>query len=288
MASPGRQEEMIGLLQERSGSSVRRSCRVLGLRRQTYYRRKQGFRMEERDKEVIEMLHRVTKRFIAWGFWMVFYYLRCNGYTWNHKRVYRVWKQEELHLRLPPKRPGLRRSYKELLAPERINEGWAMDFVSDWVVGPNEQAVRIINIMDECSRKALWTEAHSSISAKKLIEVLDQVVAWRGAPAYIRCDNGPEFISNCLQEWAQKQDVELRFIQPGKPSQNGLIERLNKTLRVECLNLAWFRNLSELNEQIQAWSYTYNQERPHQNLGYKTPDHYEILNQELYFSVVAA
>ncbi len=269
---------MIDLFKDRSGGSVRRSCRVLGLRRQTYYRRKQGFRVEERDKEVMEMLHRVTKRFIAWGFWMVFYYLRCNGYTWNHKRVYRVWKQEALHLRLPPKRAVIRRSYKELLPPERINEGWAMDFVSDWVVGPNEQAFRIINIMDECSRKALWIQAHLSISAKTLIEALDQVVAWRGAPAYIRCDNGPEFISHRLKAWADKHNVELRFIQPGKPSQNGLIERLNKTLRTECLNLAWFKSLCELNEQIQAWSYTYNQERPHQNLGFKTPDDYEILN----------
>jgi putative transposase len=166
MASPGRQEEMIDTLKDQSGSSVRRSCRVLGLRRQTYHRRKLGFRVEERDKEIIEMLHRVTKRFIAWGFWLVFYYLRCNGYTWNHKRVYRVWKQEQLHLRLPPKRAVIRRSYQELLPPERINEGWAMDFVSDWVVGPNEQSVRIINIMDERSRKALWTQAHSSISAR--------------------------------------------------------------------------------------------------------------------------
>jgi len=284
MASPGRQEEMIDTLKDQSGSSVRRSCRVLGLRRQTYHRRKLGFRVEERDKEIIEMLHRVTKRFIAWGFWLVFYYLRCNGYTWNHKRVYRVWKQEQLHLRLPPKRAVIRRSYQELLPPERINEGWAMDFVSDWVVGPNEQSVRIINIMDERSRKALWTQAHSSISARKLIETLDQVVAWRGAPAYIRCDNGPEFISHRLQEWADRHQRELRYIQPRK----GLIERLNKTLRVECLNLAWFKNLAELNEQIQAWSYTYNQERPHQNLGFKTPDHYEILNKKLYFSMVAA
>lgn len=125
MASPRRQEEMIDLFKERSGGSLRRTCRVLGLRRQTYYRRKHGFRVEERDREVAEMLHRVTKRFIAWGFWMVFYYLRSNGYARNHKRVYRVWKQEELNLRLPPKRPVIRHSYKEQLPPERINEGWA-------------------------------------------------------------------------------------------------------------------------------------------------------------------
>jgi putative transposase len=116
-----------------------------------------------------------------------------NGY--NH-----VWKQEQLHLRLPP--------------------------------------------MDECSRKALWTQAHSNISAKKLIETLDQVVAWRGAPAYIRCDNGPEIISSQLEAWSDKHQVELRRIQPGKPRQNGLIERLNKTLRMESLNLSWFKNFA--------------------------------------------
>lgn len=279
---------MIDFTKDQLGTTVRRSCRVLGIRRQTYYRRKQGYRSEDRDNELAALLHRVTKRFIAWGFWMVFYYLRNNGCTCNHKRVYRVWKQEQLHLRIPPKRPQLRRDYQELLSPSCVNEGWAMDFVSDYVAGPQEQAVRIINILDECSRRALWTEAYTNISAKTLIKVLDKVVAWRGAPAYIRCDNGPEFISYRLKKWAKDNNTEIRFIQPGKPNQNGLIERLNKTLRTECLNLAWFRDIPELNEQIQAWSYSYNHERPHQNLGYKTPDMYEMLNQNLYFSVVAA
>ena len=100
--------------------------------------------------------------------------------------------------------------------------------------------MRIINIIDEGSRRALWTEAHKSISGKKLTEILDHVVEYRVKPAYIRCDNGPEFISQKLELWAQEHQIELRFIQPGKPSQNGLIERLNKTLRTECLNLCWF------------------------------------------------
>ena len=105
---------------------------------------------------------------------------------------------------------------------------------------------------------------------------------------YIRCDNGPEFISEKLKLWAGKHDIELKFIQPGKPSQNGLIECLNKTLRTECLNLSWFQSLEELNEEIQAWSQIYNLERPHKNLGNIAPDHYEIINQNLYFSAVAA
>jgi putative transposase len=158
------------------------------------------------------------------------------------------------------------------MSPDGINEGWAMDFLSDWVVGPTKKQVRIINIMDEGSRRALWTEAHHSISAKKLIEVLNQVVEYRGCPAYICYDNGPEFISKKLAAWAEGNRIELRFTQPGKPTQNGLIERLNQTLRKECLNLTWYRSMEQLNEEIQVWSQIYNFERPHINLGKVTPN----------------
>lgn len=235
-----------------------------------------------------EVLHQVTKRFVAWGFWMVFHYLRRQGHAWNHKRVYRIWKAKGLHLRIPPKRSRISRTYQDLLAPDQINEGWAMDFLSDWVVGPNQEKVRIINIMDEHSRKALWSEAYSSICAKTLIAVLDHVVEWRGCPAYIRCDNGPEFICGKLQQWTKERGIELRFIQPGKASQNGLVERLNKTLRVECLNLEWFSSLAVLNEKVQAWSVIYNTIRPHSSIGYQTPDELELQNQNLYFKLVAA
>ena len=278
---------MIDMITTERESSVRQCCGVLGFRRQTYYDRKQGHRPEALDADIAELLHEVTKRFVAWGFWMVFHFLRRQGHPWNHKRVYRIWKAEGLHLRLPPKRPKIRRQYQDLLAPGQINEGWAMDFVSDWVVGPGQQTVRIINIMDEYSRKALWTEAYSSISAKTLVEVLDKVVECRGVPAYIRCDNGPEFISARLEKWAGEHQVELKFIQPGKPSQNGLIERLNGTLRTECLNLEWFKSIPVLNEKIQEWSVIYNTIRPHSSIDYLTPDELEQINYRLYFKAVA-
>ena len=267
--------------------SIRRKCSVLGFRRQTYYRRKAGHRPEQEDYWIAEVLHTVTQEFIAWGFWLVFHYIRKLGYSWNHKRVYRVWKQENLHLRKVPKRKKIKREYLDLLPPEKVNEGWAMDFLSDWVVGPNQQKVRIVNVMDECSRMALWTEAHENISAKTLIDVLNKVVAWRGLPAYIRCDNGPEFISEDLAKWA-KDKVEIRFIQPGKPSQNGLIERLNGTLRKECLNLEWFESMEVLNEQIQDWTGIYNYLRPHSSLKYLTPDEFEQQNEKFYLKTVAA
>lgn len=260
----------------------------MGFRRQTYHDRKSGHRPELADEGLADILHQVTGRFVAWGFWKTFYYVRNLGHKVNHKRLYRVWKQQGLHLRLPPKRRRIYRKYQKLLSPEKVNEGWAMDFVSDWVVGPSQKQVRIINIMDEGSRRALWTEAHSNISAKKLIKILNRTLEYRGKPAYIRCDNGPEFISQKLELWALGHNIELKFIQAGKPSQNGLIERLNKTLRAECLSLSWFTSMEELNEEIQNWSQAYNQLRPHENLKNMTPDQYENQNQNFYYSVVAA
>ena len=270
-----------------SGKSIRRRCLVLGFRRQTYYKRKSGNRPEQEDIWIAEVLHAVTSDFIAWGFWMVYHYLRGLGYTWNHKKMYRVWKQENLHLRKLPKRPKIKRKYLGLIAPKKVNQGWAMDFLSDWVVGHGQQRVRVINIVDECSRKALWTEAHESISAKKLVDVLDKVVAWRGKPEYIRCDNGPEFISEKLRDWAMNNDIDLKFIQPGKPSQNGIIERLNGTLRRECLNMEWFSSMELLNEHIQDWWRVYNSIRPHSSLKYMTPDTFEKQNEKLYLKTVA-
>jgi putative transposase len=270
-----------------SAQSIRQKSRVLKIRRQTYYSRKKGHRPEQVDAQIAELLHQTVQEYVAWGFWMVYHYLRRKGHSWNHKRVYRVWKAEQLNLRRKPKRPVIRRKYLDLQAPNEINQGWAMDFVSDWVVGLKDKQVRIINVMDECSRRALWTEAYNNIKAKTLIKVLNQIVAWRGKPAYIRCDNGPEFISKKLKDWADDKKIALWFTQPGKPSQNGLIERLNGTLRRECLNLQWFRNLELLNEALQDWWLMYNEIRPHSSIGFLSPVDYEAEHQELYFSAVA-
>jgi putative transposase len=268
--------------------SVRRRCSVLGIRRQTYHKRKGGHRPECEDDVLRQLLHRVAKTFLAWGFWMIFHYLRNQGFDWNHKRVYRVWKEEGLNLRKAPKRPKIRRAFLDLIAPDEINQGWAMDFLSEWVVGLEEQSVRVINIVDECSRRDLWVEAHYSITGKKLTDILDKLVSWRGKPAYIRCDNGPEFICDHLLKWAKDAGIEIRHIQAGKPTQNGIIERLNGTLRTECLNLEWFRSLEYLNQKLQEWWFIYNEQRPHSSIKYLTPVQFEDKNKLLYYSLVAA
>ena len=178
---------MIDELRQKTQRSVRRCCRVLGFRRATYHQRKAGHRPEERDSALAKVVRTTAEAHPSWGFWMIFDYLRHQGVIQdNHKRVYRIWCQEKLNLRPSPKRRRIYREYQELLSPGGVNEGWAMDFVSDWVVGPTKKSVRVINIMDEGSRRALWTEAHERISAKKLIEVLNKTADYRGLLAYIR------------------------------------------------------------------------------------------------------
>jgi len=210
---------MIDRIKTGTQQSVRCCCRVLGIRRTTYYERKRGIRPQQKDELLAKVLRATAEEYLSWGFWKIFDYLRLHGMIKeNHKRVYRIWCEEQLNLSPSPKRRRSYREYKELLSPDGINEGWAMDFVSDWIVGPTRKQIRVINIMDEGSRRALWTQAHQSISARKLIDVLSKVKEYRGCPAYIRCDNGSEFISKQLQEWAEKNSIELCYIQPEKPS----------------------------------------------------------------------
>ena len=207
-----------------------------------------------------------------------------------------MYKQAQLSLHKTPKKPRIKREYQELLSPNQVNQGWALDFVSDMVVnqtggvaeGKASEWIRVINVIDECSRKDLWVEAYKSIKANKVVEILDNLLKMRGKPAYIRTDNGPEFISNELKKWAEDNGIEQKFIQPGKPTQNGLIERLNGTLRRECLNLNWFTSLKELNEYLENWYQSYNFERPHSSLGYLTPAQFEEKNASFYFNLVAA
>lgn len=269
--------------------SLRRHCLYLRHRRSSVYSRKRRKPEELRQQQTldgIEQMRKIRREHPAWGFRLLLAYMCAKGVRIGKRRAYRLYRQAGLSLHRNPKKPRIKRKYLELLPPEQINEGWAMDFVSEWVIGAQQQSVRIINVVDECSRKDLWVEAAHSITAVKLTEVLDNIVALRGKPSYIRCDNGPEFISLHLALWAETNGIELRFIQPGKPTQNGIIERLNGTLRTECLNLQWFNSLEEINDYLGIWFKTYNFDRPHSSLNYVTPATFENLNQNLYFRMV--
>ena len=199
----------------------------------------------------------------------MFAWLRNQGRPWNHKRVYRVYCAMKLNLRIN-KRKRLPKRFPEPLAePDALNICWSMDFMSDALL--NGRRIRTLNIMDDFNREALAIEVDTSLPAKRVIRVLDQLADWRGFPQRIRVDNGPEFISSALALWAQDNQVKLDFIRPGRPDQNAYIERFNRTYREEVLDTYLFRNLQEVRTITQHWITSYNQDRPHDALGGLTP-----------------
>lgn len=277
---------MIGRISTWSkGLSKRRICSSLGIRRGVLYDKQVRVNSWHSEESIVQLMKKVRRANPTWGFRLLFAFLKNKGEKIGKRRAHGLYKDAKLSLHRNPKKPRLKRVFQELLPPDQINEGWAMDFLSEWVIGEKQQSVRITNVVDECSRKDLWIEAAHNINAAKLIDVLDKIVETRGLPRYIRCDNGPEFISSQLKEWAADR-VEIKFIQPGKPTQNGIIERLNGTVRKECLNLNWFHSLDEVNELLGHWYKNYNFDRPHSCLKYQTPVAFENLNQNLYFKMV--
>lgn len=264
--------------------SLSRSSRVLGQRRSSlYYTHKR----KDEDKQIANLLHSKALEQPNWGFLLLFHWCINKGHQWNKKRVYRVYKAEKLNLRRPKARKKVKRVAINPLPAEQINQGWSMDFLSD-VLLSDDKKVRVLNVLDECSRKVLLAFASKSISAKKLVSLLEELVDQKGKPAYMRCDNGPEFISKALEKFAKENQIEIRFSQPGKPTQNGLVERLNGTQRMECLNLKYFKTVQDVQQELDIWWNSYNFDRPHSSLGYMTPQQFIDKNVNLYFNSVAA
>ena len=146
-------------------------------------------------------------------------YLRnTKGFKWNHKRVHRIYKQLELNLRIKPRRRIKRDKPEALSVPLSINQTWSIDFMSDSL--NTGRKIRTFNVIDDYNRECLGIEVDHSLPAQRVIKSLEQLIEWRGKPKAIRCDNGPEYISHALREWAQAMDIELMYIQPGKPTQN--------------------------------------------------------------------
>lgn len=198
--------------------------------------------------------------------------LRRQGLRVNPKRIYRLYRLEGLSLK---KRKGKKRRGSRvgrLRGASRLNERWAVDFVSD-SLAPGGR-LRALTIVDEFSRECLAIEVDRSLSGARVARVLEQVVAERGLPEVIVSDNGPEFISHALDRWAYARGVTLHFIQPGKPTQNAFVESFNGTFRDECLDEHWFMSLEDAREKIESWRCEYNQDRPHGSLGKLTPEEF--------------
>lgn len=200
---------------------------------------------------------------------MMHHYLRRLNYLWNHKKVYRIYTEMGLNLRRKHKKRLPARVTEPLLQPIRPNVTWSMDFMSDTL--SNGVAFRTLNVIDDFNREALVMTMDTSLTSRRVIRELDQLIGWRGAPLKIRVDNGPEFIAQALADWAKERGVEIRFIEKGKPYQNGYMERFNRSFREEVLDGYQFGRLGDAQAMAHAWMWMYNNERPHSSLGYKPP-----------------
>lgn len=247
--------------------SIRLACQAVGIS-ETCYR--YTSRLSDENQTVANWLLRLTDNHRTWGFGLCFLFLRnVKGFKWNHKRVYRIYKELKLNLRIKP-RKRLKRAKPQVLAvPDLMNQSWSMDFIHDQLA--DGRSFRLFNVIDDFNREGLAIDIDFSLPAARVVESLNRIIEWRGKPNQIRCDNGPEYISSTLAQWAEQKGIKLEFIQPGQPQQNAYIERYNRTVRYDWLNQHLFNNLQEVQTQATKWLWTYNNERPNMALGGITP-----------------
>ena len=242
--------------------SERRACRLIGFSRSAA-----GSRLTGRDDgDLRARLKALAEQYPRYGYPTLHDMLRTQGHVRNRKRTYRIYREEGLQVRTK-RRKKLTRPRLPMLVPDRANERWSIDFVSDQLA--NGRRFRILNLVDDFTRECVLQIVDFSISGQRLVRELDQLA--RRLPKTIVCDNGPEFTCKAMFFWAKRTGVKLHFIQPGKPTQNAFVESFNGKFREYCLDLNWFASLEDARSTIDTWRSHYNHVRPHRSLGKKPP-----------------
>jgi putative transposase len=247
--------------------SFRKACTIACISRSSFaYKHK-----IKDDKEWTEMLDNLTQKHVNIGFWSLYHRIRNNrkNKKVNHKKLYRIYTEMKLNIRRRRKKRLPKRLRSSLTECVHTNQVWSMDFVSDKLF--DGRAYRILNIIDEYNRESLYLDVDTSLPARRVTRSLDLIAFSRGYPSNIRVDNGPEFISKALSEWATKNNVSIIFIEPGKPMQNGKVERNNRSMRNEVLDPNMFKSLKEVRNKLEEWQKDYNNDRPHKSLNYMSP-----------------
>ncbi len=265
-------------LRSEYAASQRRVCGLMGMAVASY--RYRSVRSDEPLRTKLVELAREKPRF---GYRRLHVLLRRSGEQVNHKRLHRMYREAGLAIRRK-KRKHCVREGKPLLLRTAANQEWALDFVHDAV--ECGRAIRVLSVVDAYTRECLALEVDTSFASRRVTRVLDAIVAERGVPQAIRCDNGPELTSRHFLAWCVERQIELVHIQPGKPTQNGRVESFNGRLREECLNLSWFQNLFDARRKIAVWRKEYNEERPHSSLGYKTPKEFAAAQAAHFYTAV--
>jgi putative transposase len=249
------------------GCSERHACKLLEVDRSSYRYESRPDRNGELREELIALARQKPR----YGYRRLWTLLRQRGQKVNIKRVYRLYREAHLAVR-QLQRKRLERTVPvnaTLMAP---NQEWALDFVSDGVA--SGRGLRILTIVDGFTRECPAIEVGVSLGSRRVTRVLERVIADRGRPQSLRCDNGPEFTSRHFLAWCEERRIGLVHIQPGKPMQNGYVESFNGRFRDECLNANWFLNIMDAKQKIEHWRVEYNEERPHSSLAYRTPKDY--------------
>lgn len=254
--------------------SERHACRLLGLTRSTHRYRA---RRNARDAGLRERLKELAAKRMRFGYRRLTAMLAREGILANHKRVYRLYREEGLAMRIRQRRRIRWTGAVSGLVATRRNQRWSIDFVSDCV--SRGRVIRMLTVVDDCTRECPAIEVDTSLGGLRVRRVLDRIASQRGLPEAIVLDNGPEFRGRALAAWSEERRVRLEFIQPGKPAQNAFAESFNGRLRDECLNANWFTSLSDARRKIEDWRQDYNQQRPHSSLNYLPPA--EFARQQL-------
>ena len=264
---PSRRREMAKRAVTDRGVCIRAACDAFRISESCYrYERK----LDAENAQVANWLIKLTDNHRSWGFGLCYLYLRnVKGFKWNHKRVYRIYKELELNLRIKPRKRLVREKPEALTVPLGINQVWSMDFMHDQL--EDGRTFRLFNVIDDFNREAIGMEVDFSLPSERVIRELKQIISWRGKPAVIRCDNGPEYISAAIQTWAQEWGIRLEYIQPGNPQQNAYVERFNRTVRYEWLSQYYWSELAEVQDFATKWMWSYNHDRPNMALGGFTP-----------------
>ena len=245
------------------GLSVPRACALLQLARSTF----RYLAHPRDDTELLAQIRELVARHPRYGYRRISVLLRGTARL-NEKRVRRLWRQQRLQVQ------RVRRRRLRLARPARLvatypGHIWAYDFVEDALA--DGTPLRILTVMDEFTREGLAVDVALTTSAERVIGVLSALLAQHGAPAYLRSDNGAEFVATAVQAWLAQCGVQTLYIDPGKPWQNGKEERFNGTVRDECLNMHQFYSVAESCVRLSTFRHHYNHERPHSRLGYLTP-----------------
>lgn len=252
------------------GVSQRRACTLLSICRSNLY---YSYKMPLKDAPVIEAMKKFSGIYPRFGYRRIHIFLQRDGIYLGKERCSRLWAKAGLQV---PKKRRRKRAGTTLrpLAPSARNSVWSYDFVYDSCA--NGQKLKCLTVVDEYTRECLAIDVCGAIRSPRVIDILSKLMRIHGVPRYLRSDNGPEFVSKSLLEWANKELLQLALIEPGKPWQNGTNESFNGKFRDECLSMEWFRNRLEAKVVIEDWRIHYNDVRPHSSLNYQTPNEFKL------------